>query len=309
MGEKQTPQQSRLAAGSQSGEGSAQEEAQQTLAEHQRVREELTKMQAPENAEELQAAVRQFQEQFKHAVKLQLRDGRTLEDAGLDSSGFLLLQHSSAVDDWNDREQVARVYYAEMAEKIKEMLGASHCFVNSHVIRKASPSGSEERTFPPFFEVHSDFTENYKEDLVRSLASGIEHTPTFGVLERLQKEGITCDDLRASRLLVLHVWRNVSDHPLRDSPLAVCDGRSVAPEDLIRERVRGLERYRSVHNPAHRWYWFSDMTKDEVLFFKGFDSSHAQYALHSAFCHGDVAADVSPRFSCELRAVCLIPET
>ena len=77
-------------------------------------------------------------------------------------------------------------------------------------------------------------------------------------------------------------------------PLAVCDASSVAPADEIETEVvmayPGREAIRTHTmlcraNPAQRWLWFGDMTPDEVLVFKSYDSEAglARRVAHSAF--------------------------
>jgi hypothetical protein len=66
--------------------------------------------------------------------------------------------------------------------------------------------------------------------------------------------------------------------PVQDSPLALCDARSFTDADLIASdlvyaHVRG-ETSRVAYNPAHHWYYFSDMQPDEVLFIRVHDSSN-----------------------------------
>ena len=59
------------------------------------------------------------------------------------------------------------------------------------------------------------------------------------------------------------------------------------------------------HNPAHRWNYFSGMTRDEALVFKTNDSDPAEphHIPHSAFDDPNCPADVAPRASIEMRAV------
>src|SRR5438552_4170222 len=70
--------------------------------------------------------------------------------------------------------------------------------------------------------------------------------------------------------------------PPQDNTLALCDGRSVpgaqtmefdvtiGPEDVPGNTfVARVCRY----NDAHRWYYFSNLTRDEVIVFKAFDSA------------------------------------
>src|SRR5262249_19287760 len=57
------------------------------------------------------------------------------------------------------------------------------------------------------------------------------------------------------------------------------------------------------YNPAQRWYYFPEMTADEVILFKGYDSeSHYQpRAAHSAFDNRRKHPDATPRASIEGR--------
>jgi len=260
-------------------------------------------MSDPDQAQAMKAAVREYHEQFNERVQLEVLNGRDLADASLNASGFELLDHRSKVHDWDDADQVRDVYYPEMQRLVKQHVGASHCFVNQHVLRNSNGSTDH----GPFMEVHSDFTDRYKEAVIRSVSSGREETPTFGNLEMIQKHGISAEDLRKHRLVVVHAWRSVGEDPLRVCPLAVCDGRTVGEEQLIRETVSGLERFRLMHDPGNRWYWFPDMTRHEVLLFKGFDSECKRYAFHSAFKHPDTPREPKPRFSIEMRVMCLLP--
>lgn len=257
----------------------------------------------PEQAAAFKAAVKAYQEQFNCTAQVQIHNGRDLADAGLDTTGFALVRHESAVTDWSDDEQVQAVHYDELRALVAGLTGASRCFVNRHTIRKSDGSTK----FTPFMEVHSDFTDRYKQALLKSLELGQEITPTFGVLEQLQAEGVTFDDLREARLLVVHAWRSVSKEPHQRFPLALCDGRTVDEQGLIRETVSGLERYRTTHSAGHKWYWFPEMRADEVLLFKGYDSECPRYAFHSAFEHEGAPPDAGARFSCEMRVICLVP--
>ena len=56
-------------------------------------------------------------------------------------------------------------------------------------------------------------------------------------------------------------------------------------------------------NPQHRWFYFSDMTVDEVLVFKQHDSdpSRAHRVPHSAFADPSCPPGVPTRGSAEAR--------
>jgi hypothetical protein len=118
---------------------------------------------------------------------------------------------------------------------------------------------------------------------------------------------------RVARCAHYNVWRAISAPP-QDVPLAVCDARTVAPADLIvadaifdevGKPEWSFESWLIAHNPAHRWHWFSDMTRDEVLIFKTNDSDPAapHCVPHVAFDNQDCLASAPPRASIEMRAI------
>ena len=63
---------------------------------------------------------------------------------------------------------------------------------------------------------------------------------------------------------------------MRRSPLAVADASSVAAEQLLAtdqifpDRIG--EIYQLAHAPTQRWYYAPEITPDEVLLIKGWDS-------------------------------------
>jgi len=93
-----------------------------------------------------------------------------------------------------------------------------------------------------------------------------------------------------------------------------CATRSVAtgdllPADAIFDRdgvdVWSFEGLVVAHSPAHRWHWFSDLGRDEVIMFKTNDSDpdRAHSVPHVAFDDPDCPADAPPRASIEMRAI------
>jgi hypothetical protein len=115
---------------------------------------------------------------------------------------------------------------------------------------------------------------------------------------------------RAYRRYVLYQgWRAITPPP-QDFPLALCSGRTVAAEDIVpidyhlnsagrdvMVRSRGAR-----FSPRHQWWYFPDMTLDEMLVFKGFDSDSPNevQTLHTAF-DDPTAQGATPRASVETR--------
>jgi hypothetical protein len=108
---------------------------------------------------------------------------------------------------------------------------------------------------------------------------------------------------------IINLWRPIRG-PLKDSPLAVCDARSVAFEELVpldlvyRDRVG--ETYAVRFSPQHQWFYFPDMTTSEVLLLKCFDSKidgRPRFAPHTAFADPSTPKDAPPRESIEQRTL------
>jgi len=110
-----------------------------------------------------------------------------------------------------------------------------------------------------------------------------------------------------------NIWRATSAPP-QDVPLALCDARSTAANDLIAADAIfdvsepphwSFEGWVVAHNPAHRWYWFPDMTRDEAIVFKTNDSDPTQphCVPHAAFDNALCPPDAVPRASIEMRAI------
>jgi hypothetical protein len=112
-----------------------------------------------------------------------------------------------------------------------------------------------------------------------------------------------------SRYVLYQGWRALSDPP-QDYPLALCDSRTIDLADIvpIEYHLQSGPRdvtYRSRgarYSERHAWWYFPDMTRDEMIVFKGFDSaaSETPSVLHTAFEDATSGA-TAPRISVETR--------
>jgi hypothetical protein len=112
------------------------------------------------------------------------------------------------------------------------------------------------------------------------------------------------------RYAIVNVWRPIKV-PVLDTPLAICDARSVDTMDLVSAEVRYPQRigeiYLLKHGTRQRWSYFSAMDRHEALVFKQFDSQIsgvARYTPHAAFDHPAAPPDYPLRESIEAR--CLV---
>lgn len=225
--------------------------------------------------------------------RVSIRDGRPIAgELTLDRHGFAFVTHRSAVRDFYDDDEVRRTYYAEAEQLLRRLTGASRVFIFDHTTRRHVPGAEDRRNGlrQLVSRVHVDHTAKSGPQRVRDLIP--EDAPK----------------LLRGRVQVINLWRPIRG-PLLDAPLAVCDAGSVESQDLIptdliyRERIG--ETYSVTYRPSHRWYYFSQMQRDEVLLLKCYDSEtdRARFAPHSAFTDPTTPHDAPPRESIELRTL------
>ena len=116
------------------------------------------------------------------------------------------------------------------------------------------------------------------------------------------------DELLRSRVQIINVWRPIKT-VLRD-PLAVADANSVPDSDLVVTELiypnRRGETYAVKPNNAHKWHYKSNLTPEEVILIKCYDSKldgRARRVPHTAFADTGAAADAPSRESIEVRAL------
>ena len=111
------------------------------------------------------------------------------------------------------------------------------------------------------------------------------------------------------RFAIINFWRPVTG-PVLQTPLALCDARTIDPEDLIPSdlvyREWTGETYAMAYNPRHRWYWYPRQLPSEATLIKIYDSATngpARLSAHTAFDDPSSASDAPARRSIEIRAI------
>jgi hypothetical protein len=210
----------------------------------------------------------------------------------IEREGFVLAEHETAVTDFYDDDEVRRVYYPELEELVKTQTGAKRVFVFDHTIRAASAATQAERSVrDPVHIAHNDYTEKSGPQRVR---------------DWLPDEA---EELLKGRFAVVQVWRPIKD-PVEQQPLAICDASSIAPGDLVETDLVYKDRVGEVlqlaHNPEHRWSYMPNMTRDEALVFKRYDSVRegvSRFTAHTAFNDPTTKPDARERVSIEARTL------
>ena len=212
----------------------------------------------------------------------------------LDREGFALVRHPTTVRDFYDDAEVRRVYYPAAEAFIRATLKADRVVIFDHTVRKRVSGADDIRGAgprQPATRVHVDQT----------LASGPNR-----VREHLPDEA---DELLKGRVQVVNLWRPIRG-PVRDTPLAMCDGTTVAPGDLVASDLiypnRRGETYSVKFNPNHRWFYVPGMQPDEALLLKCYDSAddgRTRFGPHTAFVDPTTPPDAPLRESIELRTL------
>jgi hypothetical protein len=222
-------------------------------------------------------------------------DGRSIAPGfSLDREGFALVRHPTSVRDFYDEKEVRSVYYPAAEAFLRATLGADRVFIFDHTVRRRVEGAADIRgggPRQPATRVHVDQTASSGANRVR------EHLPD------------EAEELLQGRVQVINLWRPIRG-PLRDSPLAMCDATSVASGDLVASDLiypnRNGETYSVKYNPDHRWFYFPEMTADEALLLKCYDSQtdgRSRFAPHTAFVDPTTPPDALPRESIELRTL------
>ena len=233
-----------------------------------------------------------------------IRNARLAGPFTADRHGFCLASHPTAITDWDANYGPDSAYAAEVVAAVRGLTGADLVVPMGGMVRTSGLTSAMMQ--PPAAEAHVDFT-------TRSAQMVAER-----VYRKARPEGAGYD-----RFICFSLWRALSPPP-QDMPLALCEAGSVRDDegtantkvdvdaiptgDALFAPIAGEEDMVAAtifhHSPDHRWWFFPDMTPDEVIFIKFHDSDHSRAwrAPHTAF--RDVSRpDAVERRSMEFRGV------
>jgi len=219
------------------------------------------------------------------------------------SSEFIL----SATD-----AEIENSYFPEVEELIKKQTGASRVIFFDHTIRRPKSEQAEgEYLRAPVLRAHVD------------QSPGASH-------RRVLRHDVPAKPWR--RFQIINVWRPLKN-TVYDYPLAVCDFNSVdVTKDLVATNLiypppRPIgETYSVKHNENLVWWYWSEMTSENVLFLKCYDSASRELTKvkiedggaevieselrdvagltpHTAFLHEEGAKKGIGRYSIEVRTL------
>ncbi|KAH7348887.1 hypothetical protein BKA65DRAFT_584780 [Rhexocercosporidium sp. MPI-PUGE-AT-0058] len=199
-----------------------------------------------------------------------LRDSTTKAD--LNECGFQVVSHQSSFSHFKHIEDI-QGYKVETEQLLKDTLGAVYAKCYDTVLRKnvifqrdTLDLGDPLHMEGPARGVHNDIT----------YASGPVVITRY-MSEKDQEEFLK----HGYRIRIINTWRTLVP-VLHDRPLALCDSRSVDPEDLIAaDRViPGIigEVYYLTYNEKHKWFWLEKQTPSEPFIFVMYDTKDGPHA-------------------------------
>jgi hypothetical protein len=247
-----------------------------------------------------------------------VRDAMPIRDHfELDVHGFRIATQPTAVKDFHDKDEVDRLYEAEVERHVQALTGADKVVARGWMLRTSADLTDRATKKvegyqhtggiqPPAGEAHVDLNTATAQRM--AAATYKKHFP---------------DGPGYRRFLISSYWRTFSPPP-QDVPLAVCDGRtSFAGEEksntlfivdefpegeALTAPVEGEDTMLAAsifsYSPQMRWWYFSNMGADDALLFKFHDSDHSRTwrCPHTAF-HDPSFADANIRESIEVRSV------
>ncbi|MFT5580427.1 MAG: hypothetical protein ACI9WS_003193 [Paraglaciecola psychrophila] len=254
-----------------------------------------------------------------------------------EKNGFELL-NSPLLDDSLDllnHSAVVEHYYAQCEALVGGITGC-RAYAFDHNVRSAKGKKDGERLAAgqdvqgPAHVVHGDYTLRSGPDRLQQLAHPPSGNDTLtGYLAEntalIPQQLVAKAVASSQRFAIINVWRNISDQPVQTYPMALCDAQTVQPEELVVFEIHYTDRigenYFSKFSPQHRMYYYPEMTRDEALVIKQWDSAGAlarsggaqpdasepdapcTFSFHSAFVDPDTASDAPDRCSIEVRCM------
>lgn len=244
-----------------------------------------------------------------------------------DNSGFAVYNSPANEKLFTDDAAVRSGYYKEVESLLRQHLpGIKKVEIFDHTIRRRTKDSPRQ----PVQQVHVDQTPEAAAVRVR------RHLPAD-----------EAEELLKGRYQIINVWRPI-ENPASDFPLAVIDWRSTKPSDFIpvdlmypkradsamgdtddrgKEKLPSPESLQSTEgyevrgetlgvapSEEHKFYYMKDMTPDEVMLLKCFDSfgeglpmgrpGLAVRTPHTAFVDPNTPKEAPGRQSIEVR--CLV---
>lgn len=220
------------------------------------------------------------------STQIEVRDLRDQTyTPSFDADGIVFVDQASAVNDFEHSQDWQATYDGQLQQLLKSKIGAKEVIVFDHTVRIDDPTAARR----PARNVHNDYNKGGAEqrliDIVGEARAEAFHKAGYGFV---------------------NIWRPI-EHTIQSSPLGFIRPSSMKPNDWMDIGLIYPDRFGQIlgvaANPAHQWFFKSEMTPDEAIIFNIYDNTGRPHLAHSALdLPGD--ADVTiPRKSIESRTL------
>lgn len=245
-------------------------------------------------------------------IESTIHDGRQ-HNLSLDQNGFERIDSVTSLSpaDFRSEELLKTVYFKEVEAEMKRVTGAEDVIVWNHFIRNAA-------AYSGLAQDHNRSTLGYS----RAIHCDTHPYSAERVMENfVHATGRT--DLLNKRFVYLTAWRNINTTPVQDNHLALLDERSlVKPDDIIVRDNFSVDavcgKYKIIqyvlwkkNASKHHWFYFPDLTRDELILHKQFDSDtskQGRMVFHTAVPDPTAPPNIPERASIEVRAFCFFSD-
>jgi len=261
-------------------------------------------------------------------TEIDILNGRTVDERsqfGLQTTGFILGRHevpmplAPSSDDLEGINEWVKLHALPSAcHLVQRALGDDVLSVSvfDYTMRFQSPPKQPPPHLmfrEPILGAHADFTAKSGPLRMHKILSNEDGQ---GILTSLGSLSLhETDDTH--RIIFVNLWQPL--RPVHKRPLAVCDANTIDMR-MLHERTflfkqRTGYTYAVEYSPQQKWYYFPDMTPEEAIMFKVFDSEvpPPEGGPHYATPHTgmkDVAKEgiehLPPRESVEIRTIVVL---
>ncbi|KAK0625096.1 hypothetical protein B0T17DRAFT_261280 [Bombardia bombarda] len=238
----------------------------------------------------------------------------SLGSFSLDKNGFEVLHGMTSTlatsESYDNTDRVRDIYCEEVADRLREFLGAELALTLGHSVRRRDPSfpskprgDKESKNTQPIPGVHVDYTPAW----------------AFKNACMALGEDMATEAFNSRRVQIINTWRPLFG-PLHDWPLGLLDYTSLDPAndlvatDSVYPHIVS-ETYNVLHNDKHKWYYLSEQQPSEMFLFKSFDNlfgaeeGTASVCVHGAFDNPLCPPGARPRESVECLVMVVYPES
>ena len=222
-----------------------------------------------------------------------IKNARKIKKFNLDTHGFALYEHKFKYDSI-EKNNIDK-YKKELIKFLKKIITFEYANIFDLTRRSNLKTGAynSDGFRQPAERAHVDYTK--KSGPIR--AKNILGEDIYNNARKSNK-----------RIIQINIWRPISKVVL-SSPLAIADAGTIDSKDLIATDQYFPDRigeiYHLAYNPNQSWYWVSEMNNNELLIFKGWDSTESEkiskFTPHTSFNLHNQNIDKFPRESIEAR--------